>query len=81
MRAIALRACRKSIENLLDEEPPLTGGNPNGLPFPVGPTHATSSGTSGLGAGGSSVYEPLGRRAFVCLTMDFCWVRSSEEKT
>lgn len=59
------------IENLLDEEPPLTGGNPNQLPFPIAASHATSSGTSGLSAGGSPVYEPLGRRAFFSLTMDF----------
>jgi outer membrane receptor protein involved in Fe transport len=59
------------IENLLDEDPPLTGGNPASLPFAIDPTHATSVGTGGLGAGGSSVYEPLGRRAFVSMTMSF----------
>jgi outer membrane receptor protein involved in Fe transport len=59
------------IENLLDEDPPLTGGNPNQLPFPIAASHATSSGTGGLSAGGSPVYEPLGRRAFFSLTMDF----------
>jgi outer membrane receptor protein involved in Fe transport len=59
------------IENLLDEEPPLTGGNPNARPFPIPPQHATSIGTGGLGQGGNSVYEPLGRRAFVSMTMSF----------
>jgi iron complex outermembrane receptor protein len=59
------------IENLFDEEPPLTGGNPNARPFPIPPSHATSIGTGGLGQGGNSVYEPLGRRAFVSLTMSF----------
>jgi iron complex outermembrane receptor protein len=59
------------IDNLLDEEPPLTGGDPDALPFAIAPTHATSVGTGGLGAGGSSVYEPLGRRAFLSLTMEF----------
>jgi outer membrane receptor protein involved in Fe transport len=59
------------IDNLLDQEPPLTGGNPNQLPFPIAASHATSSGTGGLSAGGSPVYEPLGRRAFFSMTMDF----------
>jgi iron complex outermembrane receptor protein len=59
------------IENLLDEKPPLTGGNPTALPFPIDPQRSTSSGTGGLGQGGNSVYEPLGRRGFVSLTMSF----------
>ena len=59
------------IDNLFDVEPPLTGGNPNQLPFPIAASHATSSGTGGLSAGGSPVYDPLGRRAFFSLTMDF----------
>ena len=59
------------IENLLDKEPPLMGGNPTTRPFPIAPSHATSIGTGGLGQGGNSVYEPLGRRAFVGLTMNF----------
>jgi iron complex outermembrane receptor protein len=59
------------IENLLDEKPPLMGGNPTALPFPIAPSRATSVGTGGLGQGGNSVYEPLGRRGFVSLTMSF----------
>jgi len=59
------------IENLLDEKPPLVGGNPNALPFPIPPSRATSAGTGGLGQGGNSIYEPLGRRGFVSLTMSF----------
>ncbi len=59
------------IENLFDEKPPLMGGNPNALPFPIAPARATSAGTGGLGQGGNSVYEPLGRRGFVSLTMNF----------
>jgi iron complex outermembrane recepter protein len=59
------------IENLFDRKPPLMGGNPTALPFPIAPSRATSVGTGGLGQGGNSVYEPLGRRGFVSLTMNF----------
>ncbi|MBN1237634.1 MAG: TonB-dependent receptor, partial [Gammaproteobacteria bacterium] len=59
------------LENLFDEKPPLMGGNPNALPFPIPPSRATSVGTGGLGQGGNSIYEPLGRRGFVSLTMSF----------
>ena len=62
---------RFGIENLLDTEPPLVGGDPNAVPFPIPPSHAISTGRGGFGAGGSSVYEPLGRRGFVSVTMDF----------
>jgi outer membrane receptor protein involved in Fe transport len=62
---------RFGIENLFDEEPPLVGGDPNASPFPIPPSHAISSGLGGFGAGGSSVYEPLGRRGFISMTMDF----------
>lgn len=54
---------RFGIENLLDEEPPLNPGNPEALPFPIAPTH--------VAGGVGSTYDPLGRRAFVNLTMSF----------
>jgi len=59
------------IENLLDTEPPLVGGDPNNARFPIPPTHIVSNGTANFGAGGSAVYEPLGRRGFISLSMDF----------
>jgi len=62
---------RFGIDNLLDKDPPLAGGDPNASPFPIPQTHVISTGRGGFGAGGSSVYEPLGRRAFVSLTMQF----------
>jgi len=62
---------RVGIENLFDEEPPRTGGDPNATRFATPPTHITSSGRLGFGEGGSSVYEPLGRRGFISLTMNF----------
>jgi iron complex outermembrane receptor protein len=58
---------RVGVDNLLDEEPPLTGAEPNALPFAVPATHAGR----GLGAGIGSTYDPLGRRGFISLTMDF----------
>jgi outer membrane receptor protein involved in Fe transport len=51
---------RMGIENLFDKEPPLSGGNPAGTPFPTAPTHA-----------GGATYDPLGQRLFASLTMDF----------
>jgi outer membrane receptor protein involved in Fe transport len=59
------------IENLFDEEPPLVGGNPNNARFPIPPSPIVSVGTANFGAGGSAVYEPLGRRGFISMTMDF----------
>jgi outer membrane receptor protein involved in Fe transport len=59
------------IENLLDEEPPLVGGNPNNARFPVPPSPIVSNGTANFGAGGSAVYEPLGRRFYVGMSMNF----------
>jgi iron complex outermembrane recepter protein len=49
------------IENLLDEEPPCLGENPTATPFPTACTHT----------GDGSTYDPLGRRFFVQMTMDF----------
>jgi outer membrane receptor protein involved in Fe transport len=49
------------IENLLDEDPPCVGGNPFAVPFATECTHS--------GAGGT--YDPLGRRFFLSMTMDF----------
>ena len=51
------------IENLLDEDPPCIGANPTAFPF------ATECSHIGGGAGGT--YDPLGRRYFVSMTMDF----------
>jgi len=62
---------RFGIENLFDREPPFTGGDPNNSRFPVPPTRAGTSGVGNFGGGGSAVYEPLGRRAFLSMTMDF----------
>jgi outer membrane receptor protein involved in Fe transport len=62
---------RFGIENLFDEEPPLSGGDPDNSRFPVPQQHVISLGRGGFGAGGSSTYEPLGRRGFVSMTMDF----------
>jgi outer membrane receptor protein involved in Fe transport len=49
------------IENLLDEEPPCVGANPLATPFPTDCTRT----------GDGSTYDPLGRRFFVQMTMDF----------
>ena len=62
---------RFGIENLFDKEPPFTGGDPNNSRFPVPPQRNISLGRGGFGAGGSATYEPLGRRGFVSMTMDF----------
>jgi outer membrane receptor protein involved in Fe transport len=58
---------RMGIENLLDEEPPLAGGNPTALPYPIPDQHIGG----GLGGGSGATYDPLGRRFFVSMTMDF----------
>jgi len=62
---------RIGIENLFDKEPPLVGGDPNSNRFPTPPQHLISNGRGGFGAGGDAVYEPLGRRGFLSLSMDF----------
>jgi len=49
------------IENLLDEEPPCIGANPLATPFPTDCTRT----------GDGSTYDPLGRRFYVSMTMDF----------
>jgi iron complex outermembrane recepter protein len=49
------------IENLFDKAPPCMGGNPTGTPFPTECTRA----------GGGGTYDPLGRRFFLSMTMDF----------
>ena len=58
---------RFGIENLFDEEPPLAGGDPNALPFPTPDTHIGG----GLGGGSGATYDPLGRRYFISMTMEF----------
>ena len=62
---------RFGIENLFDKEPPFVGGDPDNSRFPVDPQRVISLGRGGFGAGGSATYEPLGRRGFVSMTMDF----------
>jgi outer membrane receptor protein involved in Fe transport len=49
------------IENLLDEEPPCLGANPGATPFPLD-CRRTQNG---------AVYDPLGRRFFLSMNMDF----------
>jgi iron complex outermembrane recepter protein len=58
---------RMGIENLLDEEPPLAGFDPTTLPFPTPAQHIGG----GLGGGSGATYDPLGRRYFISMTMDF----------
>ena len=58
---------RMGVENLLDEEPPMAGGDPTALPFPTDDTHIGT----GLGGGSGATYDPLGRRYFISMTMDF----------
>ena len=48
------------VTNLLDEEPPCVGGNPNASPFPTSCTHTAGN-----------TYDPLGRSYYVSMTMDF----------
>ncbi len=49
------------IENLLDEEPPCQGANPTATPFP----------TACSRTGDGSTYDPLGRRFFLSMNMEF----------
>ena len=49
------------IENLLDEEPPCVGANPTAAPFP----------TACSRTGDGSTYDPLGRRFFLSMNMEF----------
>jgi outer membrane receptor protein involved in Fe transport len=49
------------IENLLDEEPPCIGANPAATPFPTACSHT----------GDGSTYDPLGRRFFLSMSMEF----------
>jgi outer membrane receptor protein involved in Fe transport len=49
------------IENLLDEEPPCIGANPTNTPFP----------TNCSPTGDGSTYDPLGRRFFLSVNMEF----------
>jgi outer membrane receptor protein involved in Fe transport len=58
---------RMGIENLFDEEPPMAGGDPTALPYPTDDTHI---GTGLAGAAGAT-YDPLGRRYFISMTMNF----------
>jgi iron complex outermembrane recepter protein len=62
---------RFGIENLFDKDPPFTGGNPNSARFPTPPQRVISRGLLDFGQGGSAVYDPLGRRGFISMTMDF----------
>jgi outer membrane receptor protein involved in Fe transport len=58
---------RVGIENLFDTLPPLTGADPDRLPF----ARPASRIGGGLGGGAGATYDPLGRRGFVSMTMDF----------
>jgi outer membrane receptor protein involved in Fe transport len=49
------------IENLLDEDPPCLGANPANVGFPLECTHS----------GNGATFDPLGRRFYVGVTMDF----------
>jgi outer membrane receptor protein involved in Fe transport len=49
------------IENLLDEEPPCLNANPTATPFPTQCTHT----------GDGSTYDPLGRRFYITMGMEF----------
>jgi len=49
------------IENLFDEEPPCVGANPTATPFPTACTRT----------GDGATYDPLGRRFFLSMNMDF----------
>jgi len=49
------------VENLLDKEPPCVGANPTAFPFP----------TDCSRTGDGSTYDPLGRRFFVSMNMEF----------
>jgi outer membrane receptor protein involved in Fe transport len=51
---------RVGIENLFDTDPPCTGGNPTASPFPTDCTRT-----------GDSTFDPLGRRFFVSMNMEF----------
>ncbi len=52
------------IENLLDEEPPCLGADPDGPGwFPRECSH--------ISGGNGNTYDPLGRRFYVSMTMDF----------
>jgi outer membrane receptor protein involved in Fe transport len=49
------------VENLLDEEPPCLNANPAATPFPLDCTRT----------GDFSTYDPLGRRYFISMNMEF----------
>jgi iron complex outermembrane receptor protein len=49
------------IENLLDEEPPCIGANPGATPFPIDCSRT----------GDGSTYDPLGRRFYLSVNMEF----------
>ena len=51
------------IENLFDEEPPCVGADPNAFPFALDCSHVSG--------GPGATYDPLGRRFFISMAMDF----------
>ncbi len=51
------------IENLFDEEPPCIGANPTATPYP--------DGVLVRGWRDASTYDPLGRRFFLSMNMEF----------
>jgi iron complex outermembrane receptor protein len=56
------------IENLMDEDPPCKGANPNATPWPVA---CSRGGGQTLGNYDFSTYDPLGRRYYLSMMMDF----------
>jgi len=58
---------RMGIDNLLDELPPVTGANPLQQPFANPGTRLAGFAPATL----LGTYDPLGRRGFVSLTMEF----------
>ena len=57
------------IENLADKEPPCLGANPDD--FWLGPLNQNLGGTQCTRSGNGAVFDPLGRRYFISMTMDF----------
>lgn len=55
------------IENLFDKDPPCVGAEPNRVPY----AYTCEHGSTTAGDLYNSTFDPLGRRYFVAMTMDF----------
>jgi outer membrane receptor protein involved in Fe transport len=55
------------IENLLDEDPPCVGAEPTRAPYAFTCEHASQVGGDQYNA----TFDPLGRRYYLSMTMDF----------